>query len=622
MSLTQSEQVELSAMCMPPELLAYVFVLLNDSRDLGSASGCRYRSNAHPLAFSQVCRRWRAIALDCANLWTDIRTSSPEWVALALKRSKCSPLTMRVNSRSHLRALDLCRPSFDRTCLLDISFHPRGNTRESSRDELGLPSLSALFDVLSECDAPKLEELVMNWTEYTTLSGSDGVSFRDDIFRRTSLPCLRVLKLNICGIVLTPHSRLFVPTLTHLHLSIHPFPWTSLDSLLTFLGHMSLLEEVRLGHVSLPASSLLHAPSITLPRLQEFVLNGHPKVLASILYHVSGPLQRKLHLGITFGLGSEYPDDSDSARLPHSIDLFSMLVMEAFGGKRYHTARLSYLSDLGYDHQTELQFLGSTHSPAGTPHDIKVSFSHYISLHDQELMLSRFCDVLVLDDLEEVDIVTSEQLDLVAYINNVRSTLFSRLGFRAKHLSLSRNPAARMIFDNVINAAPHHTSALPHFPQVRSLTIRNVTGFMGQTCDPHPLFGALVTSYAVEQAADNDKRRLALVRCLVSEEMEDVLRANLRDDFVTCTESVRSPMHYIAPLPPSPSRHVPAKSIDPQTERRTGISGRRTVSNPVVERSDIECSASENTSRLLTSCLWMLVCCFGLGQLVPLLYGS
>ncbi|KAG6885343.1 hypothetical protein C0993_002974 [Termitomyces sp. T159_Od127] len=72
---------------LPEELLATIFkwrlAMERDSRD------CEW------LRVSQVCTKWRSVALDCPALWCFYRTTSLTWLDVLLRRSRTLPLYVR-----------------------------------------------------------------------------------------------------------------------------------------------------------------------------------------------------------------------------------------------------------------------------------------------------------------------------------------------------------------------------------------------------------------------------------------------------------------------------------------------------------------------------------------------
>jgi hypothetical protein len=86
---------------LPTEIIARIFTTLaHYSSNHGSLSWIR--------SVTAVCGHWRAIALECPNLWSTIIFASPIWVEEMLKRSKMAPLTIKADC-GFLEQLDAVR---------------------------------------------------------------------------------------------------------------------------------------------------------------------------------------------------------------------------------------------------------------------------------------------------------------------------------------------------------------------------------------------------------------------------------------------------------------------------------------------------------------------------------
>ncbi|KAJ6568862.1 hypothetical protein B0H19DRAFT_1134079 [Mycena capillaripes] len=86
---------------LPDEVLAAILKLVTDFPVLLSD-----RNPPAPVSASRVSRRWRAVALGSAELWTTIRLShhsrSWSWAALFARRSRSYPLDISINLESYI----------------------------------------------------------------------------------------------------------------------------------------------------------------------------------------------------------------------------------------------------------------------------------------------------------------------------------------------------------------------------------------------------------------------------------------------------------------------------------------------------------------------------------------
>ena len=82
---------------LPPELLSAIF--LENLHDWQRKMFVRHPRTPPWVVVSHVCRHWRDVSLNCAELWTHISLISRKWADEFLKRSKAAPLTVRVELR-------------------------------------------------------------------------------------------------------------------------------------------------------------------------------------------------------------------------------------------------------------------------------------------------------------------------------------------------------------------------------------------------------------------------------------------------------------------------------------------------------------------------------------------
>ncbi|KDQ51401.1 hypothetical protein JAAARDRAFT_84031, partial [Jaapia argillacea MUCL 33604] len=78
--------------CLPPEVLANIFVQYAAQINLRSPSislGC---STDWWIAVTYVCRHWREVALATPRLWSSLSFQRPKWVPEMIIRSRMAPL--------------------------------------------------------------------------------------------------------------------------------------------------------------------------------------------------------------------------------------------------------------------------------------------------------------------------------------------------------------------------------------------------------------------------------------------------------------------------------------------------------------------------------------------------
>lgn len=165
---------------MPPELLAKI--LLECSKEN------RLKWSFDWLSLTQVCRRWREVALNTAELWTHIdlgvKSKNVDNVATVLTRTKQAPIHIRAHMVPDIEALPdhFCTvlPEISRACSLDLQMSTglhaavaKSGNIPSSAPLLKSLKLSAMTDtlpddpeplLLDECAMPCLEEV--SFTRY------------------------------------------------------------------------------------------------------------------------------------------------------------------------------------------------------------------------------------------------------------------------------------------------------------------------------------------------------------------------------------------------------------------------------------------------------------------------
>lgn len=164
------------------DILALIFVELLEDHDhplSGSFGSCSWSY------MTQVCHRWRVVALACSHLWTQLSTRFPEAALNCLERSMDAPLTFVIDSRATVdnskEIVDRVLPHMNRMRHLYIPwthlFDDDGN-------------VSQLISGLIDAPAPQLE------TFYVYRVRADGKCFALPPIFGGNTPRLTALKLS------------------------------------------------------------------------------------------------------------------------------------------------------------------------------------------------------------------------------------------------------------------------------------------------------------------------------------------------------------------------------------------------------------------------------------------
>ncbi|KAI0362407.1 hypothetical protein OH77DRAFT_49909 [Trametes cingulata] len=169
---------------LTPDILALVFLELVEHYDRPLSP--RFGSISWTY-IAHVCYRWRAIALGCAALWTQVSTRYPEAATTCLERSVDAPLSFVIHHQATVNTsqelIDRMRPHMSRMRHLYVPW-------THMCDEDG--NISQLLSSLLDAPAPLLE------TFYVYRVRADGHCFALPTVFGGNTPRLRVLKLSYC----------------------------------------------------------------------------------------------------------------------------------------------------------------------------------------------------------------------------------------------------------------------------------------------------------------------------------------------------------------------------------------------------------------------------------------
>jgi hypothetical protein len=233
----------------------------------------------HWVAVSQVCHRWRQVALRCKALWTCIPLVSVPWAQHALTLSNPHPIILRIDSKD--TSLDRGYVSVDALChaLAHLSRIRKIRMRSPWGTKYGDRVMNIMYGTLL-CGAPALEELdLASEQPFVVDSGPDRSTMLSAIAE------LRVLRLDEC--YLPANCFLFHQGLTHLRLSGTQTMWPALESMLSTLTLVPRLQVLELYGV-LPSghSQSLDPPLSILPSLKELHLGGTGQSILAMLQSV------------------------------------------------------------------------------------------------------------------------------------------------------------------------------------------------------------------------------------------------------------------------------------------------------------------------------------------------
>jgi hypothetical protein len=221
---------------LPNETLADIFLLNASLQDMGWGDD---RAEA-TIASSQVCSRWRSIALSYPTIWGCIinyNEHSLKWIDELLRRSEASLLDFG----SRIWRIDLSGRHDSGLGVLKLVFNHTSRLRTFS--------LQAPFSVWELVRSRFLQQAAPN-LEFLNLCilFDDGRVFIDPLFNNHA-PSLRNLHLRRCIVdftsqILTPLTELYVQEITTLPLAPTVVPWLHLLAEMPSLRRITIIDAI------------------------------------------------------------------------------------------------------------------------------------------------------------------------------------------------------------------------------------------------------------------------------------------------------------------------------------------------------------------------------------------
>ncbi|RXW19998.1 hypothetical protein EST38_g5865 [Candolleomyces aberdarensis] len=270
----------------PPEILSNIFIILR--RLIGTGHGYYYTPPASWAHVTHVCRHWRAVALDCPALWSELLFVSPKTTEMMLQRSKNAPLTVKFTANLVRYHDILCKIVSQTGRLRDFELQ----NRSSTGSEL-LKTLSGF-----ESTAPTLEKLVLHGVPV----GYGGQPYTlPENFLRDGAPSLR--HLEVTQFAIRWDALPLSSSLTHLRLqNTAPENRPPRKAFLESMANLLRLETLKLfaclprsGDVSHPSRSL----PVTLPSLRTLEL--HDSVAELCQFFRATQISKEARVNIELG---------------------------------------------------------------------------------------------------------------------------------------------------------------------------------------------------------------------------------------------------------------------------------------------------------------------------------
>ncbi|KZV62899.1 hypothetical protein PENSPDRAFT_230708 [Peniophora sp. CONT] len=310
---------------LPPELLLKVFV---EVQNMYSWYGTK---KAPPcLAVSQVCRRWRTVALEASCLWTRLPLDSLKWVETCISRSRSSCLEVNasflyIENHAQRQSLYLVYPELPRIGALNIGTEIN---YDGSRE-----ILAEVFAGLSLRPAPKLRELEISLLDSCDIDRPP-TRVPSSLFASQRLVSLETMTLSSCKLSLSWSNTLIAPSLRTLRL-YESLLWKNVDEMVQFFELVPNLEildltviTTQVRHFNTTTSSAYPYRSASLPQLKSFDVSTRFLEDVALLTCLSMPPTTLLKMNV-----SEADWDlmsPDEAKLTAAYDRGSQAIRDHF----------------------------------------------------------------------------------------------------------------------------------------------------------------------------------------------------------------------------------------------------------------------------------------------------
>jgi hypothetical protein len=420
---------------LPTELLEHIFLCLHHIHVWTSAKKLPLTKR---IAFSQVCKKWRDLAISHPTLWTDISVHDVQWTELALKRAKAAPLTVDADlscRSSSPEAVDRVLRELERTAVL----HFRGSVIPQRMIDARPVQLRELY--LKVMYVPK------------------------ELFRGEPPPILDILVIDGCSISFEPDIALFTPNLTNLCICGNMALWTTLAQLLNFLSRIPKLKSLTLaGRATYFNRSDAGGPLSTVhfQDLIDLSLEGYTTVICPFLEHIVVPTP--IRGDVRFDIFARPVDPADVEII--TVQLGEILSW-TFGPDDTRTTsypefELSYLPYVDYNTPTLTAHCkgGACHPllnlPESSPDargDLPRSFKLALKIRSMEVdleciklthqgMVMLACSRLPLSNVDSITLAHIE------FSDHIRRKILPQLGFRATRIRLAGLSVSALLTGN------------------------------------------------------------------------------------------------------------------------------------------------------------------------------
>ncbi|KZV60600.1 hypothetical protein PENSPDRAFT_759917 [Peniophora sp. CONT] len=307
----RSRRVRININDLPPEVLLIIMeaTMSTCSKDLDVYNTPRVPFNH---GISHVCRRWRTIALSCADLWSVVPhpESLPQWTKLCLSRCAHGPIELYVplamswaTETAAQDAIRLVLPHLARVRRLDLHLGLDSYLLRHKERGLAMAFVKDIIEALTAQRMPSLEAVTLFFNTSLIDGGPyRGPTFPSNLFERQPVPRLRRLTLAYC--VVSSSSPIYAPSLRHLELH-NVRGWGGIDGMIQCLQNTPLLETFIYkdagNHLALlpfdARRSIVHPlRCVRLDYLSRLELEGMFMSTAGIFSHLSIPVSATIHI--------------------------------------------------------------------------------------------------------------------------------------------------------------------------------------------------------------------------------------------------------------------------------------------------------------------------------------
>ncbi|KIM36158.1 hypothetical protein M413DRAFT_31912 [Hebeloma cylindrosporum] len=253
-----------------------------------------------PTKLGQICSRWRAVAVNLPNLWSNILIYNPKFSQVYLtdvwlERSGNNPLDLEIN-------FDHTESNYDLRSATRIlqSFIAHLGRWKNFHLDMSIELLGPLYTIVHSPRRPHILESV-SFEFYNAFRDQHAEVHIDEIWKYFhGCPTLRLVVWSGAGVYSFPTHAPF--QLTHVQVGF----FVSIDDILPFLPQIPLIQELQIDDLSKDSSVTISGQQVLLQHLRILTICSHEVPASSFIARLTCPSLETLTIN-----HSNYLDESN-----------------------------------------------------------------------------------------------------------------------------------------------------------------------------------------------------------------------------------------------------------------------------------------------------------------------